>query len=603
MSKLSSEIISQKQDRFNNLQEKRLLWDKLEYLFHGYLNDSLSNSSKSQVSDPRLASLIIERAFRVMAQLGIGKVTGISSNDMGDARLKNLLLEKYVIPNANSQFDMLTKFRMVDMYSNLYGSFDVLVDNNIKANGYVGPDMWLLNKRDVFIPNGAISINDSDDVIIRTWRTKSFFESLRKRDGYKNIPQLLTLLEKKKGSKSSRDSDSKDKREENEYTDSSTDGYYEIITRFEKDRWVDVCADVDIEFRDINNPHEDDVLPVIRKYSLPLVSDAEGMGDGQRGASMQMVQNSVWNMYLDGVKTSLFPPLLVNKDNIASMSSLKWGAAQKWLVRNQISNAVQPINLTPQGIQTFNNTLQASNASLLNIFGTTDTTVTQQQDVGFGKTPQALQMQQARELTRDAADKFFMERFVEQVMRKMVNLLNKKQTGNVQIRMFPEEMDQIAKEYPEVRENYSEETGKLTIPRGKKNIMYDYEIVSGSTYALDQEAQQKNMQMLLDLYRNSQTPNGNTLVNDLKQAGYNFNFGELFKRIVSESGIKEWDKILQQMTEGEKGEMMMNQDSQIFQQVLQQMQMGGQVNQVPAMPEQQLPEMGQQLPDMGQQMI
>lgn len=595
MSKLSSEIISQKSDRFNSLYSKRILWDKLENLFHGYLNDSLSGSSKSQVSDPRLSSLIIERAFRVMSQLGIGKVIGVSSNDMGDAKLKNLLLEKYVIPNANSQFDLLTKFRMVDMYSNLYGSFDVLVDNNVKSNGYVGPDMWLLNKRDVFLPIGAVSPQDSEDVIIRTYRPLSYFESLAKREGFKNVSQLITKLKEKKGSKTSRDSENMGKREENEYESNAPDGYFEILTKFEPDRWVDVCTDADIEFRDIKNPHEDDELPVIRKYSLPLADDAEGLGDGERGASMQMVQNSVWNMYLDGVKTSLFPPLLVNKDNIASMSSIKWGAAQKWLVRNQINNAIQPINLSPQGIATFNNTLQAANASLLNIFGTTDTTVTAKQDAGYGKTPQALEMQQARELTRDAADRFFMEKFVEQVMKKMVNLLNKKQSGNVQVRMFPEEVERIAREYPEVRENYSEQTGKLSIPKGKKNMVYDYEIISGSTYALDQKAQQQNMQMLLDLYRSSQTPNGNTLVNDLKQSGYNFNFGELFKRIVSESGIKEWDKILEQMTEQEKGEMQLGQDSQIFQQALQQMQMGGQVNQVPATPE--------QLPDMGQQMI
>lgn len=588
MSKLSSEIISEKKASFDNLVDKRELWDKLEKLFHGQLNDSVSTGTKSQVFDPRLSSLIIERAYRVMSQLGVGKVVGIGSNDIGDAKMKNLLLEKYVIPNANSQFDMLTKFRMVDLYSNLYGSFDVLVDWNVKKGGYTGPDMWLLNKRDVFLPVGAISIADADSVIVRTWRPISFFEGLSKDSNFKNIPEIIKKLEAKKGSKSGRDSENISKRDEESYKNDGPDGYYEVLTRYEKDRWVDVVADVDMEFRDQKNPHENDELPIVRKYSLPLIDDSEGIGDGERGAPMQMVQNSIWNLALDGAKISMMPPILINKDNIASMSSIKWGAAAKWLVRGQINNAIQPLQVNPQNLSTFNAFSQAANASLLNVFGTSDTTITAQQDAGYGKTPQALQMQQARENTRDNADRFYMEQFVSQVMRKMVNLLNKKQSSQISVRMFPEEIERIKREYPEIDEKYDETTGKLTIPKGKKSMLYDYEIVSGSTYAMDQKSQQENIAKLMDLYRSSQTPNGNTLVNDLAQAGYNLKFGELFKRMIAGSGITDWDKILEEKTEDEKGDEILNQDAMQFQSVLQQL---GNVNQVPPMPQEQ-PEIG-----------
>lgn len=586
---LSSEIINQKDESFKNKKTKRELWDNLEKLFHGQLNDSVSSKTNSKVFDPRLSSLLIERAYRVMSQLGIGKVVGISKNDLGDAKLKNLLLEKYVIPNANSQFDLLTKFRMVDLYSNLYGSFDALVDWNVKKSGYTGPDMWLLNKRDVFDQVGSMSLNDSDQVIVRTWRPLSFFESLRKDEGFRNIPKIIEQLKKKSGSKQGRDAENMSKREENQYSDESPDGYYEVLTRYERDRWVDVVVDVDEVFRDQKNPHENDELPVVRKYSIPLLDDSDGMGDGERGMSMQMAINADWNLYFDAVKMSIYPPVLLNKDNIAQMSSIKWGAAAKWLVRNNIGNAAQVLPLTPQGIATFNNTFQAANASLLNAFGTSDTTVTSKTDAGFGKTPQALEMQQQRENTRDNADRFYMEQFVSEVMRKMVNLLNKKQSNQISIRMFPEEVERIAREYPDIKQNYNEETNKLTVPKGKKNLTYDYEIVSGSTYALDQKSQQDNLAKLLELYRSSQTPQGNLLVNDLKQSGFTFNFGELFKRVVANSGIQDWDKILTEMTEQEKGENVLEQDQMVFQQALQQMQQG--VNQVPPTPQMQ-PEMG-----------
>lgn len=597
MSNLASEIINQKQSSFNNLEQKRETWDTLEELFHGQLNDDVSDRTKSKVFDPRLASLLIERSYRVMAQLGVGKVVGMGKNDIGDAKMKNLLLDKYVVPNANSQFDLLTKFRMVDLYSNLYGVFFALVDWNVASNGYVGPDMWLLNIRDVFPQVGAISINDSDHIIVRTWRPISFFKSLAKDNTYKNISKIVSELEKKSGGKSGRDSENISKREEEEYPSMSGDGYYEVLTRYERDRWVDVCVDADMEFRDIDNPHDDGELPVVAKYSIPLIDDIMGLGDAERAMSMQKVQNAIWNLYLDAVKMSIYPPVLINKTNISSMSSLKWSAAAKWLVRDNISNAVAPLNLTPQGISTFNNTFQASNASLLNIFGTSDTTVTENMDAGYGKTPQALKMQQARENTRDNADRYYMELFVKQTMKKMVNLMCKKQSSKISIRMFPDEVQEISREYPEISQYYNEDTGKLSIPKARKSVMYDYEIVSGSTYALDQDAQQENLARLLELYRSSQTPNGNQLVADLEQQGYKFNFGELFKRVVSSSGLQDWDKILTEKTEQEKGEEILNQDQMMFEQVLQQMQSGQNINQVPPTPQPGMqPDMQQGMP-------
>ena len=582
----AQDIITEKQSRFTNLKTKRETWDKVEQLFHGILNDSVSAGTKSQVFDPRLASLIIERAYRVMSQMATGRVVGVSENDMGDAKLKSLLLDKYVLPNANSQFDMLTKLRMVDLYSNIYGSFDVLIDQNVKKGGYVGPDMWLLNKRDVFLPVGAISIADADDVIIRTWRPISFFKQLKGDKNFKNIDIILEKLEKKAGDKTKRDSENVDKRSEKEYLDQAPDGFFEVLSSYEKDRWVDVCTDADIEFRDQKNPHENDELPIERKYSLPLLEDADGLGDAERGASMQMVQNSMWNLALDGVKLSMYPPIMVNKDNIASMSSIQWGSAKKWMVRGNIQNAIQPINLTPKGIDNFNNFFQAANASLLNVFGTSDTTLSQQQDNSMGKTPQALKMQQARENTRDNADKFYMEQFISAVMKKMVNLLNKKQSSAITIRMFPDEIEQIARDYPEIKGNYDEDKGKLSIPKGKKSMLYDYEIVTGSTFAKDDQVERDNIANLLAMYNNAQTPQGNTLVADLEKAGFTFKFGELIKRIVVSSGIKDWDKILEEKTPEEMADMVLGQDNQAFQSALQQMQSGQGMAQVPATPQQ-----------------
>lgn len=577
--KLKDQILDRKQVAENYLVNKRASWDVYENLFHNKVEDSLSMGSKSRVFDPKLSTLLLERVYRVMAQLPVGKVKPISRNDKGTAQLMNLILDKYIVPNANAQFDFLTKLRMADMYSNIYGNFFALVDWDVRKNGYIGPDMWLLNIRDVFPQVGAVSLNDSDYVIVRTWKPLSFFESLKGQKGYRNIPEIIEKLKSSSGSKQARDSESTSKREENQFPDAISakkSGYFEVLTQYEKDRWVDFCVDAELEFRDIKNPHENDELPVVCKYSIPLLDDFMGMGDMERGMSMQRTINSVWNLYLDACKMSIFPPALINKDNVAAMSSIKWGPAEKWLGRGQLDNMAKVLQLSPQGIQTFNNTYQVANASLLNMFGTTETNITQQTDAGFGKTPQALKMQANRENSRDSADRFYMEMFLKDVMKKMVNLLSKKQSNAVTIRLFEDELAQLERSYPDVNEIYDEKTGKLTINKGKTgSILYDYELVSGSTYAIDQQTQQENLASLLQLLISNPQ-----LFQQLDMEGYNVKIGEIFTRIIANSGVQDWDKIIEEKTEEEKTESVLQNDANQFVQAVEQMQAGA-MNQVP----------------------
>lgn len=576
MSDLTEQIKTRQDAAFKYLETKRALWDDCEDLFHNKLISSISKTTKSKVFDPALTTLVLERGYRVMAQLPTGKVRGISKNDSGASSLLNMIVDKYVIPNAKSQFDFLTKLRMTDIYSNLYGNFFVMVDWNVGNNGYIGPDMWLLNIRDVFPQVGAVSLEDSDFVIVRTWKPLSYFEAIAKDKGFKNIPEILDKLKETSGDKQSRDAADLSGRESDQYPEqvaAKEAGYFEVWTQFERDRWVDYCVKADLEFREIKNPHDNGELPVECKYSIPLLDDFMGMGDFERGKPMQMVTNSIWNLYLEAVKMSIFPPVMLNKDNIAAMSSIKWGAAEKWLVRGQVDNAARTIDLSPKGIRTFQGVYQVAKASLLNQFGTTDTSVTAQIEPGFGRTPKALQMQERRENARDTADRFYMEQFLKKVMRKMVNLIAKKQTGAVTMRLFEEDIKELAATNPDIAESYNPATGKLKIDKKTfGSTLWDYEIVSGSTYAIDEEAQQKNLVMLLEMIQNN--PNLLPMI----EKDFHFHFGELLKRVISKSGIQNWDRILEEKTEEEKKEAILQEHRQQFMAALQGQQG---MNQVP----------------------
>lgn len=594
---LKDDILTRKSKAEDYLVNKNKKWTEYENLFIGKLADAQSNRTKSQVFDHKLSTMLMDRSARVMAQLAAGKVKAISKNDDGATRLMNLTLDKYIIPNANAQFDFLTKCRMMDLYSNIYGNYFAMVDWDVKANGYVGPDMWLLPIRDFFPQVGAVSLDDSSYAIVRTWRDLSWFEGLKKDKGFHNIDKVITALKNKPGDKQNKDTSSQSAREIEAYNQGSEPakgkGYYEVLSQFEGDRWVDFVPSADTDIRDFKNPNDDGELPIVNKYSIPLIDDFMGIGDMERGKSMQYTVNSLWNLYLDGVKVSIFPPVLLNKSMIADQSSIKWAAAAKWLVNN--TQAAQVLNLTPQGQNTFNNVYQTVTASLLNMFGTSDTATSSNVDPGFGKTPQALSMQANRENARDNVDRFYMEQFLTKVNKKFINMMSHRQAGKVQVRMFEEEIKKMAKVYPDIQEMWDENTGKLTINKNKTgSIMYDYEIVSGSTYAVDQTKQQQNLISLLQVLQQGMTMGQDgkptsPLIEAMRAEGKDARIGTLVQKIVSKGGIEGWEDIIVDQDEnGDNAEAIQNMDAQ-FQQMLQQS-----VNEIPA--QQGMPQ------DMGQDM-
>jgi hypothetical protein len=257
---------------------------------------------------------------------------------------------------------------------------------------------------------------------------------------------------------------------------------------------------------------------------------------------------------------------------------------------NGVSNGAATLNLSPQGIAEFNQVYGAMNASLLNMFGTTDTTTNANSDPGFGKTPQALKMQASRENARDTVDRFYTERFMTTVMKKFVNLISKKMTGSVAVRMFGDEIDKMSRTYPEIKEMFDEKTGKLDIPKSKfGSTLYDYEIVSGSTFAADKEKQNQSLVNLFGIMSNGMQIDPNTgegsspLLLQLKKENKQFMFGEALTRIISASGIQDWDKIVVDTKDDIQGKM--EADKQKLMQVIQSMTAQG-VNQVPTQPNQ-----------------
>lgn len=529
----------------NSLINKRPKWDEAENLFFGVLQDSISNKTQSRVFDHKVSTMILESEARVMATTGVGKVGAISKNDQGCAALMNLILDKYIIPNANAQFPLLVKHRMMHRHSKIYGNAFALVDWDVKKNGYVGPDLWLLDIRNVFPQVGAVSLDDSDHIIIRTYRPLSFFEGLKKQDGYANLGNVITKLKQSTGNKGTRDQDKMSTRELSQYPDSQANkgsGYHEVLMMFERDRWVYAVPECDYAIiKDGKNPNDDGELPVVNKYGIPLADDFMALGDSERAKSMQYALNSSWNLALDSAKMSLFPPVVINQDAVIK-STIKRQAGANWLVRGNVDNVARALQLSPQGVQTHQAIYGLANAALLNLFGTTDTTVSETVDSNFGKTPEALKQQSARMNARDSWDKFYIDLYMTQVNKKFVNMMSKKQSLAVEIRMFEPEIRALSNQYPDIADMYDDKSGKLKINKSKTgSVLYDYEFVSGSSFATDQQKQLENLQATFAWLSNPQV--GPYVEQRLQKEGTTINFTKILEGIMSKN-TENWDEMI-----------------------------------------------------------
>jgi hypothetical protein len=332
--KLSEKLQNEYRQDWDSLEDIRATWDDKEAILVSKSLDSSSQTTKSQVNDPRLATIILERAARVMAQLQTGSVQALTMDDTGKNMFMKLVHEKYIQPNANAQWDLLTKYRMWDIYSNTYGTMPMLVDYRIDDN-YVGPDCYLVPMRN-FVPQaGRVSIQDCDHVFIDTPVSVGWLKK-RSPKYWKNLDEIITKASQGGKDPTSKDSQKRSFIERNRYSrvgggkgDSAT---VWLSTRYMADRWVTMAPDFDCTVvRDINNPQKNNRISVVLKHCFPLLDSIIGLGEMERGKTLQYAVNSLINLYLDGVKMSIFPPIMIQADGVVP-SSIRINPAAKWLL-------------------------------------------------------------------------------------------------------------------------------------------------------------------------------------------------------------------------------------------------------------------------------
>ena len=592
-SRLLAELINHYNESDKYLETTRngeFTWDEREEMLVGILNDAGSAKTKSKVNTGDLVNIVLDGASRVMAQFPTGTIQALSQNDKGKNILMNLVHEKYIVPNADSQYDFLTKLRIWDIYSRVFGSMPALVDYRIDDD-YIGPDMWIVHPRSFFPQAGCTNVNQMEFAQVSTWVSVDFLKRQNKQV-WKNLDKLVKKV--KEGAKGKHQADSKylpinERLNGDLQPESGEFAQCELLTEYRRDRWITYSKEFGLIVRDIPNPQKNNELPIVMKHCFPLLDRLYGLAEFERGHTLQKAANSLVNLYLDGVQMSIFPPLIIDQNGVVA-SSIEYKAKAKWLVTK--AGSIDQLKLTPQGMNTFNSTYSFIKAQMLNLGATTDTSVSADTDPGAGKTPEALKRQGAREGARDNWDRFMMEQALEKVNQKFIDLLTTKQEKPIEIDLFEADIKKLKELYP--NEDLSSvfggalsmydsgSAGKITIgsdqwkenvvstvegePEEIKTIKFKYFIDQGSTMKTDDEAEHTALTEIMGLVL--KFPNA---VSQIEQTGKVqlgdkvFNFGEALKRFVITSGVQDGDKIISESAEGAQPGMMEQQSMQMQQ--------------------------------------
>ena len=366
--------------------------------------------------------------------------------DEGDAAILNMVLHKYVLPNANSQKKFLKKLRLWQFNSSVYGFMPMYYDWNV-TDRYVGPDCWLWHPRNWVPQVGRASIDDMEYCYAITYVNRDYLEDLLEgeqegvdaeavQDLLDSIDQKSNIPNDKRTSYITRQRQFQPER-----------GRLMLATRYESGEdghWVVFAPEYGWcdPIRDYPNPHKNGKIPFVIKYSTDLFDNIYGLGDFQRAKPIQFANDGLDNFYFQSVKRNLYPPTIYNPAGVNKMS-LTNDPGAFW--QETIPNSIREYHTDPVGLSTYQSAKSIMNGALTFQSGSTQTDLTAAStgDPTFSRTSAGVDQQESKESTRDSQDRFELEQALEELLENMMGLFPTINTEAIPLDLFSDDIQEL----------------------------------------------------------------------------------------------------------------------------------------------------------------
>lgn len=508
-------------------------FDSFEAMLMGTVYDSVSNSvDGGKITDSYSTTLAKERADRVMAKLPSGVVSSLAKGDIGKAAFMDILRQKWIYPNANAQHSFKEKLNMWQFYSSVYGYMAMFYDWNVSLTGYVGPDCWLWNPRNLIPQIGRASIRDMEYVTALTWVSKTYLTDVldeiggdvsEAKDTKATDPsqpdnmyddsgwnkEAVELLVQIANQESSYDLERDSKVVRDRTSGTGRRGVL-LATRYEAGEdgeWITFAPEHGyIEVRRLKNPHKNGRIPFVIKYSQPLFDSFYGLGDFQRARPIQFARDGLTNFYFKGIKMNLLPPLVANANGVLK-HTLDYREGSVML--ETIPNSIRRLETSTAGLATYQAAQDSLTGSLLSMFGSQNASIAagNTNNPSQGKTPQAINLYADKEATRDGSERRHLEDAIEQLTDGFFSLVANIGTEKIPVALLAADIQELLDQgYGDVKELFStfrmNESGTAAEikvdPKQFKDVELRFNIDPDSTAQTNQQAIMQALENLME---------------------------------------------------------------------------------------------------------
>ena len=348
-------------------------WDDVLKAYYGKLPTNWPYLTR--VTDPVIRTSLIEKTSRLFNGKLRGTVVPRENGDAIKAKIHNAILD-FDWDNAQVGGAMLEKWALMDTYTRLYGAAFGLC-YWYKSDTYEGPEFKVLDNRDVFVDYQANHVKNANWVQVREWKTLQELKDTMV-DGvnlYENLDKLeQMMLDQYPGDRRDVRYTSMVKTLKGLEDRIGQDIYFktiEVVTEYRKDRWITFTPRYGLILRDIENPLDAKIIPVVQLRYYQNGDDVYGEGEFESVLPLQRSINAYLSAFLEQVNFSIRPPIKVanNADGVR-LDTIVYAPDALWLTGSSPNNILEHQSGT-QLVQQFATTYNVLKSAFNNAVGET----------------------------------------------------------------------------------------------------------------------------------------------------------------------------------------------------------------------------------------
>ncbi len=360
-----------------------------------------------------------------------GRLIPREGGDILAAKINNELLS-FQWDQATHAGTMISKYAMMDINTRKYGASFALSkwryqEDKKKKVLFDGPEMRVLNNRDCLPDPTATSIEDCNWFQVRDYVTLQELESVNDRARgkpiYQNLSKLRDAVGKKTGAHGS-DTRASNWTSRSRVISGLTEDpltlnetvfqRVEVVTEYRRDRWFTFAPKHGVLLRDIENPYENNEIPITMLRYYQVDDDLYGLSEIEPVKGIQKAINAILSQYVDEINQKLYSPIAIGPG--VRQKTLEWGKGARWLMNNPLTD-FKLVESKSNAAAFFNSTYSALVGAFMNAIGETSLGISNLGPYQKEKTATEVKQLITQRNARDSFNQVFLAEAIQRQMR------------------------------------------------------------------------------------------------------------------------------------------------------------------------------------------